>query len=288
MNPVDQEEAAGGEETVMSTIENVTGTAFVVAEFRADENTGGMPLYQDSVVRLFLNEDTRRAAARVAARFPAAKELIQIRTKYFDDALEKSLRLGCRQVLILGSGLDTRAVRKRTAGVAYFEIDDPATLKIKEACYDREGFDIDLTLIPGDYVSDGLIELLAANGFDFDLPSYVIWEGNTMYLPFDTVNETLTELRDYLGRFRVSFDYMAQSVVSMSTGDSGVTSFAASFAAMGAPWLTGIDDIWRLARELDLSVIENCRASDLLSVYRPGSPITSPIFSLFSMCTLGR
>ena len=137
-------------------------------------------------------------------------------------------------------------------------------------------------------MSDGLIELLAANGFDFDLPTYIIWEGNTMYLPLDTVKGTLTELRDYLGRFRVSFDYMAEAVVSMSTGDSGVTSFASSFAAMGAPWLTGIDDIWRLARDLDLSVIENCRASDLLSVYRPGGSITSPIFHLFSVCTLGR
>ena len=272
----------------MSTIENVTGTAFVVAEFRADETTGAVPLYHDSVVRLFLNEDTRRAAARVATRFPAARDLIQIRTKYFDDTLEKNLRLGCRQVLILGSGLDTRAVRKRTAGVAYFEIDDPSTLKIKQACYEREGFDIDLTFIPGDYVTDGLIELLAANGFDFDLPTYVIWEGNTMYLPLDTVKDTLTELRDYLGRFRVSFDYMAEAVVSMSTGDPGVTSFAVSFATMGAQWITGIDDIWRLARELDLNVIENCRASDLLSVYRPGRSITSPIFHLCSVCTLGR
>ena len=79
----------------MSTIENVTGTAFVVAEFRADENTGAVPLYHDPVVRLFLNEETRRAAARVASRFPPARDLIQIRTKYFDDTLEKNLRLGC-------------------------------------------------------------------------------------------------------------------------------------------------------------------------------------------------
>ena len=40
-------------------IKNVSGTAFVVAEFRAEENEEEYPLYQDSVVGLFLNEDTR-------------------------------------------------------------------------------------------------------------------------------------------------------------------------------------------------------------------------------------
>jgi O-methyltransferase involved in polyketide biosynthesis len=29
-------------------------------------------------------------------------------------------------------------------------------------------------------------ENTGANGFDFDLPTYVIWEGNTMYLPLET------------------------------------------------------------------------------------------------------
>ena len=36
-------------------IQNVTGTAFVVAEFRADENAETHALYSDPVVPLFLN-----------------------------------------------------------------------------------------------------------------------------------------------------------------------------------------------------------------------------------------
>ena len=114
---------------------------------------------------------------------------------HFDDTLEKQLLSNVRQVVILGSGLDTRAVRKAVPGVTYYEIDDAETLAVKRARYDALGFELDLRLIPGNYVSDGLIDLLGRNRFDFDLPTYLIWEGNTMYLPLDRMKRVLTELR---------------------------------------------------------------------------------------------
>ncbi|MGH6636164.1 MAG: hypothetical protein ACRED0_08565 [Gammaproteobacteria bacterium] len=49
----------------MAKIQNVTGTAFVVAEFRADENAEAHPLYSDPIVPLFLNGETRKAAKRI-------------------------------------------------------------------------------------------------------------------------------------------------------------------------------------------------------------------------------
>src|ERR1700704_6200654 len=160
----------------MATIENVGGTAFVVAEFRAEENSKPAPLYQDSVVELFLNEETKRTAGRVAASFPPVKDMVKIRTKYFDDMLEAQILSRCRQVVILGAGLDTRAVRKPSTGVTYFEIDEVATLKGKQACYEQQGLDVNVRFIPGNYLTDGLINLLTRNDFDFDLPTYFIWE----------------------------------------------------------------------------------------------------------------
>ena len=62
-------------------IENVSGTAFVVAEFRAEENAETAPLYRDPVVELFLSEETRQAAERVAARFPQVREMVKVRKK---------------------------------------------------------------------------------------------------------------------------------------------------------------------------------------------------------------
>ena len=55
----------------MATIEHVSGTAFVVAEFRAEENGEPAPLYRDPIVELFLNEESKLAATRVAETFPS-------------------------------------------------------------------------------------------------------------------------------------------------------------------------------------------------------------------------
>jgi methyltransferase (TIGR00027 family) len=274
-------------EVLMASIENVTGTAFVVAEFRAEENVEPTPLYRDSIVGLFLNEETRQAAGRVAASFPPVKDLVKLRTKYLDDMLEKLLGASVRQVVILGAGLDTRAVRKRAPGVTYFEIDDTSTLEVKRACYAREGIEADLKLIPGNYVTDGMFDLLAGHGFDPGLPTYFIWEGNTMYLPMDGVKQILKELRTRMRWFRLSFDYMAESVIARTTGDPGITSLVDSFARMGAPWRSGIRDIRTLAHELRLNVIENFRTADLHLNYWRGRPMRSPIFNFYSVCTLG-
>ena len=271
----------------MSTIKNVSGTAFVVAEFRAEENNEVSPLYRDSVVELFLNDDTRRAAGLVAASFPSVKDIVKIRTKYFDDMLDEQILSSCRQVVILGAGLDTRAVRKPAAGVTYFEIDDAATLELKRACYEEQGIDVNVKLIPGNYVSDGLIELLGQNGFDFDLPTYVIWEGNTMYLPLESTKEILRQFRTHLKRFRLSLDYMAEAVISKTTGDPGITSLVESFANMGAPWLSGIRDIQALALEVGLNRIENFKTADLYRKYWPDCRMDSRIFTFYSVCTLG-
>ena len=272
----------------MATIEHVSGTAFVVAEFRAEENTEPAPLYVDPIVELFLNDDSKRAARRVAEDFPLVKDLVKIRTKYFDDTLERYLLSNVRQVVILGSGLDTRAVRMAAPGVTYYEIDDAETLEVKRARYDELGFDLDLKLIPGNYVTDGVIALLDRHRFDFDLPTYVIWEGNTMYLPLDRMKWVLAELVTHVTRFRLSFDYMAESVISKTTGDPGITKLVESFAAMGAPWLTGISDIVGLGYECGLSLVENYRTAELYRTYRSGRQITSPIFNFYSVCTVGQ
>jgi O-methyltransferase involved in polyketide biosynthesis len=50
---------------------------------------------------------------------------------------------------VLGAGLDTRAVRKSSAGVTYFEIDDAATLELKRARLAEHGMPGDTHFIAG-------------------------------------------------------------------------------------------------------------------------------------------
>jgi hypothetical protein len=53
---------------------------FIVAEFHAEEGAETKPLYQDTIVPVFLNEETKRAAARIAKTIPAVKKMVRIRT----------------------------------------------------------------------------------------------------------------------------------------------------------------------------------------------------------------
>jgi methyltransferase (TIGR00027 family) len=271
----------------VSQIKDVSGTAFVVAEFRAEENREFAPLYQDTVVELLLGEESRQAAERMANRFPPVKDMVKIRTRYFDDMLERHIRSRLGQVVILGAGLDTRAVRKQAPGVMYFEIDDPATLELKQMCYERHGIAANVTFIPGNYVTNGLIDLLERHHFDFEAPTYIIWEGNTMYLPMDAVKHTLEQLRARVRHFRLSCDYMAEAVISNTTGDPGIATLVQSFADMGAPWLSGIRDIQGLALELRLTLFEDFKTAELARMYRIARPLTSRIFDFYSVCTVG-
>src|SRR5687768_17589475 len=88
----------------MTEVKDVTGTAFVVAEFRARENAEPHPLYLDLIVPIFLDDRTKRAADRIAAGFAAAEKNVRLRTRYLDDRLDEQLANGCRQVVILGLG----------------------------------------------------------------------------------------------------------------------------------------------------------------------------------------
>ena len=269
----------------MSKIRDVSGTAFVVAEYRAEESKEPTPIYEDPVVGIFLSEASRRAAERVSSRFPAVKDMVKTRTRYFDDMLDRQIVSGIRQVVILGAGLDTRAVRKQSAGVRYFEIDDPATMELKRRCYADAHIDADMRLIPGNYVTDGLIDLLRSNNFEFDAPTYFIWEGNVMYMPLAYDKHAILQLKQHVSQFWLSFDYLTESVIAKTTGDAGLRILVESFEAIGAPWLSGINDIESFACELGLRVLENFTTGQLYQRYR-GRKGSSPIFRHYSICTL--
>src|SRR5262249_17833568 len=90
------------------------------------------PLYRDPIVPLFLSKQTHQAADRVATDFPPGIQGGILRTRYFDDRLDKELSRGCRQVVIPGAGLDTRGVRKQKPGITYFEIDAAEILNFQK------------------------------------------------------------------------------------------------------------------------------------------------------------
>lgn len=158
-------------------------------------------------------------------------------------------------------------------------------MELKRRRYAEAGIDASVKLIAGNYVTDGLIDLLRSNGFDFEAPTHLIWEGNIMYMPSAAGKETMLQLRRNLKTFQLSFDYLTESVIRKTTGDTDIAILVESFEAMRAPWLSGIDDIYHLASELGLYVMENFATGELYQKYR-GRPAPSAVFQHYSVCTL--
>jgi methyltransferase (TIGR00027 family) len=68
------------------------------------------------------------------------QERVVIRTRFFDDYLIASAAAGCRQVVLLAVGMDTRGYRLEwPAGTQLFEIDQPDVLAFKDAVLNRQG-----------------------------------------------------------------------------------------------------------------------------------------------------
>lgn len=272
----------------MAEIKNVSGTAFIIAEFRAEENADPNPLYRDEIVQLFLDRETQQVAQQVSQSFPPVKEMVKLRTRYFDDMLAQQLAQGCQQVVILGSGLDTRAVRMASPNARYFEIDQAATLQLKAERLAAHGVATEVTYIPGDYVKDNLIALLKNNHFDFQLPTYFLWEGNVTYLDRGEIIAVLDEICNHVKHFRISIDYMAHEVISKTTGYVELDDYIEQLNQRGAPWITGFKDMACFIRELGLNTVEICSAVQLHDRYRFHTPLPSPIFEFYFVCTIAQ
>lgn len=265
---------------------NLTGTAFIVAEFRSEENAETTPLYTDNVVQIWLNEETRKIASEIAQNSPAAKEMIKLRTKYFDDILSNQILAGCKQIVILGSGLDTRAARINGSGVIYFEIDDRATLELKESTLKAHKITANVRYIPGDYVQNNLIALLKQSDFDFEQPTYFLWEGNTTLLAKQDVIFVLETIRDHVKDFKLSFDYMSEKVIARTTGYQDINDYIDKYESMYTPWITGFENIETLADELSLKIIDNFSTAELHEQYRPHRSLASNLLKFYFVCTL--
>lgn len=110
-----------------------------------------------------------------------------VRTKYFDDYFIDSTGGGVRQVVILASGLDSRAFRLLwPAGTVVYEIDQPRVIEFKSNTLADVGAEPTASrrTIPIDLRADWPAALKAA-GFDTTAPTAWLAEGLLIYLPPD-------------------------------------------------------------------------------------------------------
>lgn len=186
-------------------------TAAWVAAWRGIAS-GARPLLVEDGVAERLVPGGYGAILRLARRHPDATAMVHrvadavsrgrsrhlaLRTRAIDDATERAIADGARQVVIVGAGLDARAFRLGVLrDTVVFEVDHPATQAWKRARVDGlSPLARDVRFIETDFERDDLRERLGAAGHDPAQRTVFIWEGVTMYLSDAAVDLVLRGVR---------------------------------------------------------------------------------------------
>ena len=148
---------------------------------------------------------------------------ISHRTHFFDSAIAAAAAADSpiRQFVVLGAGWDTRAygplpdgADPSRSGVKIFEVDVPPTQEAKVRALKAAGVEHShVNFAPTDFNQQTWLESLTEHGFDPDLPTFILWEGVTMYLDDAAVSKTLAEVAGFAPGSRIAFDFFSRELV---------------------------------------------------------------------------
>jgi methyltransferase (TIGR00027 family) len=193
---------------------SVGTTAVMVAAARAAETDEPDPLIRDPYAKLLVSkagtgvwenmldgsllDKVESIDPEAAAVFQHMRSYQAVRTHFFDAHFAGAVAAGIRQVVILASGLDSRAYRLDwPAGTTVYEIDQPKVLAYKSATLAANGAtpSADRHEVPIDLRQDWPAALIAA-GFDPKAPTAWLAEGLLMYLPADAQDRLFAQITE--------------------------------------------------------------------------------------------
>ncbi len=194
-------------------------------------------------------------------------------------------------VVSLGAGLDMRAQIFAAPGVTHYEVDQGAVVQYKHDVLRGHGITPSPAL-PFNYLEVDLPEKLAGAGFDLDAPTVIVWEGNTMYLPTETIFPFLNSLCAGISSFRIAFDYFAEDLQKRDfEREEDLERIEAVERAMGASFPTGFEDLAVFETETPLKVLDSGPIGDLGEAYGTDeiaeNMATDEGLSVYQFCVLG-
>lgn len=219
--------------------EMLASTAHWTAAVRALESARPDRLFYDPWAEALAGETGQ---VWMEQRTPESVIPIILRTRFFDDFLERTIhQASLQQVVLVGAGLDTRAFRlKWPPGTQLFELDQPGLLSDKDqvllaagaqpACQ-RQAVGADLT--------EPWQEALLQHGFDPRLPTLWLLEGFLFYLS----NAGLESVLDQVTHLAAAGSWAGFDVINRLVFSSPFTAkWVEMQAKAGAPWIGWLDD----------------------------------------------
>jgi methyltransferase (TIGR00027 family) len=264
-------------------------TAQYMALFRALETarSKGQRLFDDPWAIHFLNKNLK-LVSRLAAwpwfaefvysfiqrKIPGALASGLARTRYIDDLLKKVVQGGITQVIILGAGFDTRALRLDfLRGIKVIEVDHPDTSRVKLEILQNvlPALPDHIQYLQIDFNRQSLADLFRENQIDTAIRTAIIWEGVTNYLTAEAVANTFSFLSDFSKGSCVIFTYVHQTVLDHPQSFFGAESLLKNLHTIEEQWTFGFLplELPDFVRQFGFELLEDCGAEDYRQRYIP-------------------
>ncbi|HEX2486207.1 MAG TPA: SAM-dependent methyltransferase [Myxococcota bacterium] len=264
----------------------VSRTAQYMALFRALETLRppAERLFADPYARAFLPR-AWAAAVRLATLRPVARALERAidrrvagartsgiaRTRLIDDRVTDAVAAGARQVVLLGAGFDTRALRLRElADVPVYEVDRAELLARKEEQLARRvGTSRARRIaVPVDFLRDDFSRALESAGFERGRPTALLCEGVTNYLDAAAVGALFRFAGRCARGSRFVFTYVHADVIRGRYAAADLAPLFTRLDELGEPWTFGFlpEELPAFCAERGLYVREDLGAAEYRSL----------------------
>jgi methyltransferase (TIGR00027 family) len=225
-------------------------TALGMAAVRAAESKREDRLFDDPYAQLFLDampfrlanggDGTPSSDTKTASVGTLFASHATIRTRFFDEYL---LGSGCRQIVLLAAGLDTRAFRLAwPSETRLFELDLPNVLEFKETVLAGHEAVCERVTLPVD-LRDNWPAYLATAGFDPAEPTTWLAEGLLIYLSTEEATDLLTAICDLSApTSRLAFERSDGPLATQARATPSMAEFTKLWKSSPgqdfSPWLT--------------------------------------------------
>lgn len=210
----------------------------------------------------------------IRQRIPGALSSGVARTRYIDELLQQAVRHGVKQVIILGAGYDTRALRLGfLRALPVIEIDHPATAKQKQECVLKSMGKLpeNVRYIQADFNEQGLEQLAREKQIDQTLPTVFLWEGVTNYLTADAVAATFKFMQQFASGSYVIFTYVDEKIIKYPAVFFGGERLLEDLKQLEENWTFGLEP-FLTRRYLDtfgMELLEDYSAGEYRRHYLP-------------------
>jgi methyltransferase (TIGR00027 family) len=178
--------------------------------------------------------------AQVALRY--LRGGVIMRSRYIEDEVDRAIKRGISQYVILGAGLDSFAYRRPDVAkvLRVFEIDHPATQAWKRARLQDLSIASpeNLVFVPVDFEKQSTIEGLQTSTFRTDAPAVFSWLGVTTYLTLDAIFSTLRTIASLTPGTEIIFSYTLPPELLDEEAQQVLAVLRAGATAINEPVLT--------------------------------------------------